>query len=152
MESTGGAGGTVCMKITRRTQLREAAFIILFRADYYDLEEMPGQIRSFFEDEDEFSEEEKQYIAARVLNVCEKIEEIDKALDRISVGWKVRRMNHSDLTALRLAYYEIVYDDSVPDAAAINDAVEFAKNYGTDNSGSFVNGILAKVVQNAGKE
>jgi hypothetical protein len=51
-----GAGGTVYMKITRRTQLREAAFIILFRADYYDLEEMPGQIRSFFEDEDEFSE------------------------------------------------------------------------------------------------
>lgn len=140
------------MKITRRTQLREAAFIILFRADYYDLAEMPGQIRSFFEDEDEFTEEEKQYVAARVLNVCEKIGEIDKALDEISVGWKVRRMNHADLTALRLAYYEIVYDDSVPNAAAINDAVELAKNYGTDNSGSFVNGILARVVQNAGKE
>lgn len=140
------------MKITRRTQLREAAFIILFRADYYDLEEMPGQIRSFFEDEDEFSEEEKQFIAGRVLHVCEKLDEIDKALDEISVGWKVKRMNHADLTALRLAYYEIMYDDSVPNPAAINDAVELAKNYGTDNSGSFVNGILAKVVKHAGKE
>ncbi|MBQ9031713.1 MAG: transcription antitermination factor NusB [Parasporobacterium sp.] len=133
------------MKITRKTELREAAFIILFRADYYDLAEMPGQIKSFFADEEEFNDREKQFVSERVLNVCEKIPEIDEALDRISVGWKVRRMNHADLTALRLAYYEIMYDEKVPLGAAINDAVELAKNYGTDNSGSFVNGILAKV-------
>ena len=134
-------------RVTRRSELREAAFIILFRADYYTPEEMRGQIREFFEGEDEFREEEKMFIAGRVLNVCEKIESIDELLDSISVGWKVRRMNRADLTALRLATYEILYDPEVPNAAAINDAVEFAKNYGTDNSGSFVNGILAKVVQ-----
>ena len=86
------------------------------------------------------------------MDICEKLDEIDENLDRISVGWKVKRMNHADLTALRLAYYEIMFDDTVPNPAAINDAVELAKNYGTDNSGSFVNGILAKVVKNAGKE
>lgn len=134
-------------KVTRRSELREAAFIILFRADYYTAEEMRGQIREFFEDEDEFQDAEKEYIACKVLNVCEKLEPIDKLLDSISVGWKVRRMNRADLTALRLASYEILFDPSVPNAAAINDAVELAKNYGTDNSGSFVNGILAKVVK-----
>lgn len=133
-------------KVTRRSELREAAYIILFRADYYSPEEMPGQIRSFFEDEDAFTEDEKQFIARKVLSVCEKTEEIDQILDKISVGWKVKRMTHADLTALRLACYEILFDETVPDAAAINDAVELAKNYGTDNSGSFVNGILAKVV------
>lgn len=136
-------------RVTRRSELREAAFIILFRADYFTPEEMRGQIREFFDGEDEFRDEEKEFIACRVLNVCEKLGPIDQLLDSISVGWKVRRMNRADLTALRLASYEILYDPSVPNAAAINDAVELAKNYGTDNSGSFVNGILAKVAQSA---
>ncbi len=136
-------------RVTRRSELREAAFIILFRADYFTPEEMRGQIREFFDGEDEFRDEEKEYIACRVLNVCEKLGPIDQLLDSISVGWKVRRMNRADLTALRLASYEILYDPTVPNAAAINDAVELAKNYGTDNSGSFVNGILAKVAQSA---
>ena len=138
-------------RINRKTQIREAVFLILFRADYYDLKEMKDQIRGFFLDEDEFSEEEIQYIAARVMEICEKLEYIDEQLDKISIGWKVKRMNRSDLTALRIAYYEINYDDNVPLAAAINEAVELAKNYGTENSGSFVNGILAKVAADAGK-
>ena len=138
-------------RITRRSQLREAVFLILFRADYYSLKEMKDQIRDFFMDEDEFTEEEMQYITGRVMDICSRLETIDEKLDEISVGWKVKRMNLSDLTALRLAYYEIMYDESVPVAAAINEAVELAKNYGTDNSGSFVNGILAKVAADAGR-
>lgn len=134
-------------KITRRSELREAAFIILFRVDYYSPEEIPDQIRSFFEGEDEFTENERDFIGRRVMNVCARIPEIDRLLDEISVGWKVKRMTRADLTALRLACYEILFDDSVPNAAAINDAVELAKNYGTDSSGGFVNGILAKVVK-----
>ena len=139
------------VKITRRTQLRETAFLILFRANCYCLTEMPAQIKSFFVGEDEYKEDEIAYITNRVLAVCEKIPEIDEQLDKFSIGWKTKRMNLADLTALRLAYYEIVYDADVPNAAAINEAVELAKNYGTDNSSSFVNGILAKVAQNAGE-
>ena len=138
-------------KRTRRSDLREAIFLILFRADCYDITEMTGQIKEFFRDEEEFRENEIDYVYHKVLNICEKIPEIDKQLDAVSVGWKVRRMNQTDLTVLRLAYYEICYDDSVPVAAAIDEAVELAKNYGTENSGSFVNGILAKVAVNAGK-
>ena len=138
-------------RITRRSQLREAVYLILFRADYYDLQEMKDQIKDFFMDEDEFNEEETQFIAQRVLDICERLEVIDARLDEISVGWKVKRMNRSDLTALRLAFYEINYDKSIPVAAAINEAVELAKNYGTDNSGSFVNGVLAKVAADAGR-
>ncbi len=134
-------------KTDRRTELREAAFLILFRIDFYPPEDMKTQIKDFFEGEDEFTEEERSKIIDKVLAVAEKVKEIDAVLDATSVGWKTKRMTKVDLTALRLAYYEIKYDDSVPVSTAINDAVELAKNYGTDNSGSFVNGILAKVAK-----
>lgn len=131
----------------RRTELREAVFLILFRLDFHDETEIREQVDDFFEGEDEFTEEEQQYIFRKVMNVVFCIKEIDAALDELSVGWKTKRMTKVDLTVLRLAYYEITYDDQVPPAAAINEAVELAKSYGTDSSGSFVNGILAKAVK-----
>ena len=134
-------------KIDRRSELREAAFLILFRADFYPPEELTAQVKDFFEGEDEFTEEERQQIADKVVAVANMIPEIDSVLDEISVGWKTRRMTKVDLTILRLAYYEIKYDDNVPVSSAINEAVELAKNYGTESSGSFVNGILAKVAK-----
>ena len=139
------------MKKLTRTQLRESIFLILFRVDFFREEEIGYQIKDFFFNEDGFSEEEKQYVADKVMAVLSRLSEIDSVLDEISVGWKVKRMTKVDLTALRLAYYEIKYDDSVPVSVAINEAVELAKNYGTDNSGSFVNGILAKVAADADK-
>ena len=133
----------------RRTELREACFLILFRADFYEnKEELTEQIQDFFDGEDGFTASEKSKVTEKVLAISEKIEEIDEALNEISVGWKTRRMTSVDLTALRLAYYEIRYDSSIPHAASINEAVELAKNYGTESSGSFVNGILARVVDN----
>jgi len=136
-------------KRDRRSDLREAAFLILFRADFYEPQEFKSQVKDFFEGEDDtFTEEERQSIADKVLSVIEKKDEIDAALDAVSIGWRVRRMNRVDLTILRLAYYEIKFDDLVPSSSAIDEAVELAKNYGEENSRSFVNGILAQIVKN----
>ena len=66
-------------------------------------------------------------------------------IDDVSVGWRVGRMSRVDLTILRLAVYEMKYDESIPVAVAINEAVELARKYGGDSSPSFVNGILAKL-------
>ena len=131
----------------RRSQLREVEFLILFRADFFDADGINEQIDDFFEDEDGFRGAEKERVRAKVLACCEKLPEIDAELDSLSVGWKTKRMTKVDLTVLRLALYEIKYDDAVPDAAAINEAVELAKSYGTESSASFVNGILAKAVK-----
>lgn len=138
------------MSVDRRTELREAAFLILFRMDFYQKEDMEAQIKDFFEDEDCFSEKERQMISNKVLGVLEKQEEIDALLEEYSIGWKVKRMAKVDLTILRLACYEIKYDEKVPVSTAINEAVELAKNYGEEHSPSFVNGILAKVAKNEG--
>ena len=133
--------------MNRLSQLREVAFLILFRADFYEAGQMKEQIRDFFEGEDSFKRSEREKVAAKVLNIVERIPEIDAALDSVSEGWKTKRMAKTDLTILRLAFYEIVYDESVPEGVAINEAVELARAYGQQQSPSFVNGILAKVVK-----
>ena len=73
------------------------------------------------------------------------MEEIDQILNDYSRGWKTTRMSRVDLTALRLAVYEMKFDEDVPVGVAINEAVELAKMFGGEDSGSFVNGILGKI-------
>ena len=70
-------------------------------------------------------------------HVKEHLEEIDAQLNSASRGWKTKRMSRVDLAALRLAVYEMEYDEDVPTGVAINEAVELAKRFGGDASGSF---------------
>ncbi len=74
------------------------------------------------------------------------ITEIDAMVNEVAQGWKTSRMGKVDLTLIRLAVYEMKFEEDVPQGVAINEAVELAKSYGTDDSSSFVNGILAKLV------
>ncbi len=134
------------MKIDRRSELREVTFLILFRLFFFEKDEVEAQIKSFFEGEDNFTDDEKVYIGNKILSILEIVSEIDAGLDEVSIGWKTKRMSKVDLTILRLAYYEIKFDESIPNSTSINEAVELAKNYGEESSSSFVNGILAKVV------
>lgn len=78
-------------------------------------------------------------------HVREHLEDIDAQLNSASRGWKTKRMSRVDLAALRLAVYEMEYDEDVPTGVAINEAVELAKRFGGDASGSFVNGVLGKI-------
>ena len=70
--------------------------------------------------------------------------EIDAAISEKAVGWTIERMGKADLAIIRLAVYEIMFDDDIPVSVSINEAVELAKKYGRDESGGFVNGVLAK--------
>ena len=77
--------------------------------------------------------------------VIEKLEEIDAILNEKATGWKTSRMNKVDLAILRLAVYEIKWDDDVPVKVAINEAVELAKKFSGEEGPAFVNGVLAKI-------
>ena len=66
-------------------------------------------------------------------------------MNEVAKGWKTTRMGKVDLTIIRLAVYEMKYEEDIPVKVAINEAVELAKQYGTDDSPAFVNGILAKL-------
>ena len=72
---------------------------------------------------------------------------IDMILSEAATGWRLNRMGKAELAILRIAVYEICYDEEVPDKVAINEAVELAKKYGNDASYGFVNGVLAKVIK-----
>lgn len=78
-------------------------------------------------------------------HIKERIDEIDEKINQVAKGWKTERMGKADLAILRLAVYEMLYDEDVPVKVAINEAVELAKKYGGDESPAFVNGILGKI-------
>ena len=99
----------------------------------------------FFDSEENTgSEEENAWISGKFNRIIEKLDEIDQALNERVQGWNTERMGKVDLTILRLAVYEVIYDESIPTGVAINEAVELAKKFGQDSSPSFVNGVLAK--------
>ncbi len=132
----------------KRSELREQVFKLLFRVEFNSMEEMAEQEELFTETSDsEILTEDANYIRDKYEHIAEKLSEIDEAINKETTGWNTNRIAKVDLTILRLAIYEIKYDDSVPTGVAINEAVELAKKFGQDGSPAFVNGVLAKFAQ-----
>lgn len=130
-----------------RSNIRECIYKMLFRVEFYPPEKLDEQLELFFASEEwpaKAKKSEQDYVRDKFKAIVEKIPEIDAAVDSNSKNWTTARMSRSDLTIIRLAVYEIRYDDDIPTSVAINEAVELAKRYGQDASGGFVNGVLAK--------
>ena len=128
----------------KRTELREHIFKMIFSYEFNSDDEMPEQLKLYFAQIDEASEKDMEYIRTKALDVILKTEELDALLNRNTKGWKTGRMNKVDLSILRLALYEMKWDEDVPESVAINEAVELAKKYSGDDGPAFVNGVLAK--------
>lgn len=133
-----------------RRSLREQVFKLLFRVEFNLKEEMEEQCRLFLEHEDvEIEEQDAEYIVGKYTAIHEKLEEIDSMVNEKAKGWSTDRMGKVDLTIIRLAVYEMKFDDTIPEGVAINEAVELAKKFGQDESAGFINGVLAKFVEKA---
>jgi N utilization substance protein B len=130
----------------RRRELREHNFKLLFMMQFNSEEEMPEQLSNYFDGLVDLEVKDQTYMQEKYQHVVEHLEEIDALLNEYSSGWRTDRMSRVDLTALRLAVYEMKYEsEDVPVGVAINEAVELAKCFGGDTSGSFVNGVLGKI-------
>jgi N utilization substance protein B len=129
----------------KRSEIREHIFKLVFCGEFHSSTEIPEQVASYFEDLPEISEEDHSYMVQKFTKIKEKIDEIDSKINEVAKGWKTGRMGKTELAILRLAVYEMLYDEDVPVKVAINEAIELAKKYGGDDSPSFVNGILAKL-------
>ena len=128
-----------------RRELREQIFKLLFRVEFNPLEDMPEQEKLFFEEEENAADEkDEQYILGKYGDIVSKLDVIDEMINKEAKGWETGRMGKVDLTLIRLAVYEMKYDDDIPTGVAINEAVELAKKFGQDNSPSFITGVLAK--------
>ncbi|AWY99407.1 MAG: transcription antitermination factor NusB [Blautia sp.] len=130
-----------------RREMREHIFKLLFLNEFNGSEEMPQQIQLYFDGLEDLSPMEQTYMENKYAKITEKLEELDSILNEKSAGWKTKRMSKVDLNILRLAVYEMKYDEDVPVKVAINEAVEISKSFGGEDSASFVNGILGKIAR-----
>lgn len=129
----------------KRRELREHIFELLFRVEFNSQEEMPEQLRLFFEGLEALEEKDQIYMEEKYNRIIEKLPEIDRQIGDTAQGWKVSRLAKVDLAILRLAVYEMKYDEDVPVGVAINEAVELSKKFGGEESPAFINGILGKL-------
>ena len=139
--------------MTRR-EIRETVFKILFSLEFNDISEIREEAElelehaSLYDEDDNkmdavaMTEEEKAYVIDRVEAVVAHITEIDETISGISQGWKLGK---AELAILRLAVYEIKFDEDIPVKVAINEAVELAKIYCDVEAKSFINALLAKL-------
>ena len=133
--------------MTRR-ELRENTFVMLFHKEFYEMEEMKEQCELYIEKLEPLNEKDKEYVCGRVFDIMDKLSEIDTDIEEATEGWNLSRMGKVELSLIRLAYYEMCFDETVPVQVAINEAVELCKIYGGDNSPSFINGVLGKLAKN----
>ena len=130
-----------------RSELREHIFKTLFQIEFNETEEMPDRLQYYLDTIGDAKEKDKEYIRQKYEAVVSHVQEIDALLNEAARGWKTSRMNKVDLTILRLAVYEMRWDEDVPGKVAINEAVELVKKYGADNDYQFVNGLLGTVAR-----
>ncbi len=95
--------------------------------------------------EAEFSEEHSAFVRELVAGVVQNKDEIDGSIRRFAPAWPIEQIAVIDRNILRLAIFEILFDNRVPVKVAINEAVELAKAFGSNNSSKFVNGVLGSV-------
>lgn len=136
----------------KRSEIREQVFKELFLMDFYNREEADGQWQLYLENQEEIGEQDVPVLSARARLVADRIPELDERINAVSIGWKTDRMNRTDLAILRLAAYEILFDEEIPDKVAINEAVELAKQYGSDESYAFINGVLGQITSEKEEE
>lgn len=134
----------------KRRELRQHIFELLFRVEFNPAREMEEQLTLFFDTlkgEQEVAEQDEAYIRGKYERIAGNLSALDEIINEAAKGWKTARMGKVELTILRLAVYEMKYDEDVPVGVAINEAVELAKLYGQDDSPAFINGILGKVAK-----
>ena len=124
-----------------RRKSREQAFALLFEKSFNDLPVM--DLAEGAQDARELIIEPFALTLAQ--GAEEKLAEIDARIDDFSHKWSRNRISRVALAVLRLAVYEMLYDEDTPVSVAINEAVELAKKFGGDEDSSFVNGVLGGI-------
>jgi N utilization substance protein B len=143
-----------------RRVAREYAIQFLFSLDFNKADNTDNQLEDFLQHKEEHREEDesalnkgsRDYAIEITKGAMQHLDEIDKLIEFHTTGWKKERIAKVDLAILRLAIYEIVFNNEVPDSVAANEAIELAKKYSTDESGSFVNGVLGKIIRGKGEK
>lgn len=146
-----------------RHELRDSIFRIVFREQFVDKDDMSAQAGDYIESlreepltylknkkllDDGLTDEDADYIVDKAEKILAATDDIDKVLALASKGWELKRIGKTELAILRVAVYEIRYDENVPDKVAVNEAIELAKAYCDDKAPAFINGVLSSLIEN----
>jgi len=128
-----------------RRKARELALQVLYQL------ECSGQklkeILSYYWEENPVPDEVCQFSEKLLEGTLRNLKELDMLIESVSTNWKLSRMASVDRNLLRQAAFELVYLEDIPSSVTINEAVEIAKKFGTEESASFINGILDKIAK-----
>lgn len=129
--------------VRKRSQGRELALQALYQFEMRG-EGVVEELQSFCR---EYAKDDAVYeFAVSLINGClPVIKELDEKIASVAENWDIHRMAVIDRNILRLAVYELLYRDDIPPKVSINEAIDLAKRYSTENSGTFVNGVLDKI-------
>ena len=128
-----------------RSELREHIFKMIFGLEFSENEQIDEQLELYLDQLVDVREKDHDYMLAKTKRIAEKVDEIDQIINENTTGWKTSRMNKVDLSILRLAVYEMKWDEDVPVKVAINEAVELAKRFSGEEGPAFINGVLGKI-------
>jgi len=128
-----------------KSQVREEIFKIMFRYPFVNEGEMAEQVSFSLEDLEGKSEENIQRIKNKVDAILADIETIDQKIEACCEGWSFNRIGKAEIAIMRIATYEIMFDEEIPNSVAINEAVELTKLYCDEDAKGFVNAVLGKI-------
>lgn len=133
----------------KRSELRENIFKIVFTLSS-DKEICEESVDYYLED-NEISETDGKYIKDKVYKIKQNLEEIDSIIAENSHKYSFERISAVTLCILRVAIYEITFDEDVPNGVSASEAVKLAEKYGEDKSKTFINGILGAYIRKLGQ-
>ena len=128
----------------KRTRARECALQVLYQVDITG-DDYKNCLQDFWSTKDRFDASVKEFAQKLIGGTIENSKRIDKIIRDYATNWQLERMATVDRNILRMATYELLFMEDIPDNVSINEAVEIAKKYGDKESSKFVNGILDKI-------
>jgi N utilization substance protein B len=131
----------------KRRKSREFALQVLYQLDITKQDAMKAvaQLKEHFSPR----EERDPFVERIVLGVIEHNQKIDRLIERYSENWRLDRINLIDRNILRMATFELLYCEEIPPKVTLNEAIDLGKRYGSEDSGSFINGILDRIQNEA---
>ncbi len=130
--------------MTRQKQ-RKIVFQLVYSLNYQGIDQKEIVLQEFYKQQE--CDERIPYIDASVEGICENWDAINALIEPALSNWSMKRLNAVCLAILRVAIFELKFNPEIPDRVAINEAIELAKEFGEEDSGSFVHGILSAVAK-----
>ena len=135
-------GKPLDMSEIKRREARELVIALLFETEFKDGEDV-SEIYEISVENREIPEDD--YIKRAYFGVCENKEKIDELIGKSTHGWRTNRLTRLSRSVMRLAVYEMLFEEKIPNSVSINEAIELTKKFDDPKAKAFVNGVLNSV-------